>query len=625
MTSVTDTAVSVGSPPSTTNPTRRYVVGAYVATVLLSLLAVTTLMDLTKTTLRRPLYAHSDADFYSALVKNIVENHGYYVNPNLGAPGVQQSYDFPQPHSTHLLLLRFLALFTRNYAVVLNVYFLLTFPLIAVLALATFRHFGVSYPLGILGGMLYAFLPFHLFPGEGHLPYSSYFLVPVLILVLLWILKGEAFFRWDASAGERWVTRKGAVSLLICALMGGDTPYNAFFSVFFLIFTAALARLRYGRHRLCSTAVLTGMLLVVFGLNLLPTTLYQLRHGPNPDAVQRQVQEAEIYGLKLAQLVLPVTGHRIDALAALKNRYNMNRLRFWINENDWASLGAIGASGFLILLGWLFLGSGKKSGFDLFDSLSWLNLAGFLLGTIGGFGVLFALVVSDDIRAYNRVCAFLAFFSFFAVLLVLERIRIRLERLSRYLVYPLLALLLVGGLLDETVKANAHDRHALWAENVSDEAFVQQLETLLPKDAMIFQLPYVAFPASPPVNNMADYDHFRAYLHSSRLRWSYGAMRGRDVDLWQRRVAAMPPKEMAQTLALAGFSGIYVNRAGYADGAAQLESQLESVLQTEPLVSPNHRLVFFTLANVEQQLHQRYPGSQWEAMRRAALGSLHLP
>jgi phosphoglycerol transferase len=620
--SVTGTSVSFGSPPSTLNPTRRYVVAAYVATALLSLFAVTALMGLTKTSLRRPLYAHSDADFYSTLVKNIVENHSYYVNPNLGAPGVQQSYDFPQPHSTHLLLLQLLALFTSNYALVLNVYFLLTFPLIAVLALATFRQFGVSYPVGILGGTLYAFLPFHLFPGEGHLPYSSYFLVPVLSLVLLWILRGEAFFRWDVDGGQGWVTKKGGVSLLICVLMGGDTAYNAFFSVFFLVFTAVLARLRYARHRLRSTAVLTGTLLLVFGLNLVPTTLYQLRHGPNPDAVQRQVQEAEIYSLKLAQLVLPVTGHRIHALAALKERYNMNRLRFWINENDWTSLGAIGASGFLLLLGWLFFAGGKKSGFDLLDSLSWLNLAGFLLGTIGGFGVLFALVVSDDIRAYNRICAFLAFFSFFAALLVLERMS---ERLSRYLVYPLLALLLVGGLLDETVKTNAYDRRALWAENVSDEAFVHQLERLLPKNAMIFQLPYVAFPASPPVHNMADYDHFRAYLHSSSLRWSYGAMRGRDVDLWQRRVAALPPQEMAQTLALAGFSGIYVNRAGYADNAAQLENQLESVLQTEPLVSPNHRLMFFSLANVEQQLHERYPGPQWEAMHRGALSPLRLP
>lgn len=120
---------------------------------------------------------------------------------------------------------------------------------------------------------------------------------------------------------------------------------------------------------------------------------------------------------------------------------------------------------------------------------------------------------------------------------------------------------------------------------------------------MIFQLPYVPFPEYPPVNRMSDYSHFRAYLHSKDLRWSYGAIKGREVDGWQRMVASMPVDEMLKALSQKGFEGIYLDSHGFEDSGANLMSDIKRVLGTEPLVSDNQRLYFFDMTMYNRKMN----------------------
>lgn len=110
---------------------------------------------------------------------------------------------------------------------------------------------------------------------------------------------------------------------------------------------------------------------------------------------------------------------------------------------------------------------------------------------------------------------------------------------------------------------------------------------------MVFQLPYVPFPENPPVNRMVDYDGLRGYLHSDDLRWSYGAIRGRNDP--NAALAAEPTPALVKDVAAAGFAGIYVDRFAYADQAAKLEAELAATLGTKPLVSENGRFSFFQL------------------------------
>src|SRR5207244_1350618 len=97
-----------------------------------------------------------------------------------------------------------------------------------------------------------------------------------------------------------------------------------------------------------------------------------------------------------------------------------------------------------------------------------------------------------------------------------------------------LGLLVTAGIFDETPAHLLPDYHAWKDFYQADAAFVRSVEDSLPSGAMVFQLPYVPYPepsreALPRYQPILrhSYDHFRGYLHSQTLRWSYGGMKGR--------------------------------------------------------------------------------------------------
>jgi phosphoglycerol transferase len=94
---------------------------------------------------------------------------------------------------------------------------------------------------------------------------------------------------------------------------------------------------------------------------------------------------------------------------------------------------------------------------------------------------------------------------------------------------------------------------------------------------------------------MIDHEHLKAYLHSKKLRWSYGVAAGENQDVWQRTVAAQPVNELVKSVRGAGFAGIYLNRDGFEDHGAKIESELTAFLGTQPIVSEQGNLVFFHL------------------------------
>ncbi len=575
-------------------------VGAYAGATALCLLSLVWVMKLCRADLTIPFSYGGDGLLVSGLIKGLLDNKWYFHNRFVGMPTGLDQHDFPMPENLHYLLMKLMSLWTSDFALVMNLYFLMTFPLTAITSLVVFRRFNLSYPPAIVGSLLYALLPYHFFRGEPHLFLASYYLIPPMVMVVLWIWGEEPLFR---SANDNhnllsaWASSRVIASIVICVLVASAGIYYAFFAGFFLLVAGVFAFCHQrSRRQLLASGVLLAVLFLAFLANVSPHLIYAYRHGKNPVAFARSPVESEIYGMKVIQLVLPVTGHRIPYVANKKEKYNRSPL---VNENDAASLGAVGSCGFLLLLWWLIFRRPEAGRADLFRNLAVLNLSAVLLATIGGFGVVFASAVSANIRAYNRMSIYIAFFSIFAVTLFLEELvqRWATSKCGRCLVYSVLGLILLGGTLDQTTAHFVPPYPQLKAEYLNDADFVKRIEASVPQYAMIFQLPYVPFPANPPVHRMSDYSLFRGYLHSKTLRWSYGAMKGRVGDTWQRQVVAKPLAELVATLVLAGFSGIYVDRYGFAENGADLEAKLSSLLKTAPILAANQRLVFFNLEN----------------------------
>lgn len=102
-------------------------------------------------------------------------------------------------------------------------------------------------------------------------------------------------------------------------------------------------------------------------------------------------------------------------------------------------------------------------------------------------------------------------------------------------------------------------------------------------------------------------------------------MKNRHGDLWLRQISSLPVEQMVETLAFAGFSGIYVDRNGYnPDEGAALETQLREALQVGPVESENRRLVFFKTTDYNSRLRQQYSESEWSAKEELTLHPLTL-
>jgi phosphoglycerol transferase len=296
-------------------------------------------------------------------------------------------------------------------------------------------------------------------------------------------------------------------------------------------------------------------------------------------------------------MVLPVPGHRIDALSNLAIKYYQDTTI--PGEGSKQSLGFIATLGFAWLLLVALAGCISPRwivGDPRHRQLATATVIAFLIGTTGGLSTLFAYLVSPQIRSWNRISIFIAFFAIAGVALLLDALqqRIHVRRGRPVLVGALLLSVLLIGLYDQSNDTFAPKYSTAKDRYTNDAAFVSAIDGELSPQAQVFQLPYVPFPDGHH-GDMQSYELLRPYLHESDLRWSFGAVKGRPIADWQDDLANKPPRELLSEVSAAGFDGIYIDRSGYPDRAAKLERRLSKLLGVEPLVSPNEGMSFFSL------------------------------
>jgi phosphoglycerol transferase len=260
----------------------------------------------------------------------------------------------------------------------------------------------------------------------------------------------------------------------------------------------------------------------------------------------------------------------------------------------------------------------------LLDALAVLTAASLLLATVGGLGSLFALLVTPALRCYNRVSVYLGFFALAAVAVGIDRAvrRFAASRSRAGVCWCFLGSLLALGVLDQTSAGHVPAYGRLREEARVLREFVGRVEASVPAGSWVYQLPYAMFPPGAQPGQMFDYDHFRPYLYSRSLCWSYGAMHGRDGDAWRQRVAEQPLEEQVKLVSAVGFRGLYLDRAGFEDRAARAEAELRRLLGEEPAVSADGRMAFFPLVGYAERLRRHYTDEGWEALRRRALHSI---
>jgi len=112
---------------------------------------------------------------------------------------------------------------------------------------------------------------------------------------------------------------------------------------------------------------------------------------------------------------------------------------------------------------------------------------------------------------------------------------------------------------------------------------------------MVFQFPAIGFPEGHPVNGMGEYELIRPYLFTRTLRFSFGFNSGRPREIWQHELGTLTAAQTIEELERFGFSGLFINRKAFPDGAQRLLTDFVALGKTNVFQDANQEQVCFVL------------------------------
>jgi phosphoglycerol transferase len=489
---------------------------------------------------------------------------------------------------------------TQDVIAALNLYYLATFPLVFLSAYWVYGRLRLPAPFGFLGATLYALMPFHFQRGEGHLIESSYFLVPLLSYILVLTFRSRPFFHRYARGGWEWSWRDKQDWFFVGAMvfLSSLNEYHQFFFVMLLALAAVASWLRHRNYRILVGAAI--LLVATVGSTIGKTCIAHVLNEPGLELSQVGVPiaaygDAERFGLKMIQVVLPVGGHNFPPFRSITQTYNTAHE---VNENSTVALGLLGAAGFVYLLvNGIAAIVGRKKHLKILDLLSLLTLACVLIATIGGgasaIGTASKLLLGPDslltqVRGYNRIIVFIGFFSYYASAAFFAIVARRVSNRATGPVFQkaaygvISAPILIFALWDQVPFRFINDRGEA-RRHASDREFFMRVEAEMPARSLIFQYPFnihhanVSNSGTPPYNYA---DGIRPYLNTQTLRFTYGGDNGSAQIKWLQETAALPVESMLPRLCEYGFSGILIHRKLFSSAAeaADLEARITTAL-----------------------------------------------
>jgi phosphoglycerol transferase len=376
-------------------------------------------------------------------------------------------------------------------------------------------------------------------------------------------------------ASSRRMTFPGwgaAFCLLTALVIGVGNPYVLYLFLQ-LVGWAVIAQWLGARRRDNLVVGLTTIALALLGFLVVESHIWLFAPDTAANSpLVRNYGGTEFYALKPLELFLPPSGHRWEAFSFFGHRYL--RWSAWRGgEAFFPYLGLVGIAGFI----WLAVAAlqallrrerlpspALPAGWILaFSSMGGLtNIVAFFTGLL-------------VFRATNRFSVFL---SAIVLMFIASRMTRWWANRSPVLSIAAAALVAIVGLVDQLPPPPGLEKQQRIARRVAaDRELARILEENLKPNAMVFQLPVMMFPEAPPAFQLGDYEHFRPYLVSRSLRFSYGMLRGRSRGRWQRDAETLPTADFVRKIERYGFSALYFNRRGFADGGQKLLRELEQM------------------------------------------------
>ena len=512
----------------------------------------------------------------------------------LNAPFTANWTDWPSLDELHGLVLVVCA---RLFGVFggLNAALLLGHLLAAGTFFFVARVTGCATLWSFIGGLAYGLAPFMFAQSPHHPGVQWAWHVPLFTLVWRWVST-------DPGIEPRSRRFKEATGIgLLAGLL------NVYYTNILCQLTLIGAAIRYLRTRarpaLLSALAVIGAAAIGFAVSNFDTWTYKAVNGPNEGALVREYKWLEIYGLKIKDLFIPPVTHRSDAL---RNFGIEHRKLAVLNDEDGSPYqGIVGIACLLWLAGTTItrMASGREKDVPI---EAWWVLWIVSAFTTGGLNAILGALGFTMFRTGARYSIVILAITLLWAARELTTLQAGKDTShnSKATMSPWLlpAVALCGLILwDQAPRAPTAATIAEIDRQVTgDREFTEQMEAALPDGAMVFQLPVMEFPESP-TPGVPPYDHFRPYIFSKQLRFSFGSHKGREREKWQQQlqnllVAGATPDQVAQKIRFdadnvrravdelkkLGFSAIYVNRNGFPDRGKGLEEALLELGYTKP-------------------------------------------
>ncbi len=512
---------------------------------------------------------------------------------DLGAPFGANWNDWPTVEEVQYF---FFALLAQSFGLFagLNIGLLIGHLLAGATFYAVARRDGCNQTWAFAAGLAFALAPFLFAQSPHHFTVQLAWHVPLFLLVWQWVSTGPGI---KPRSPRFW----GACG--IGFLTGLQNPYFTNVLCQVTLLGAGLQWLRTrSRPALLSALAVIGAAAIAFALMNFDTWTYKAVHGPNQGALVREYKWLEIYGLKIKDLVVPPITHRWDVAA---NFSKAHRQVAPLSDEGASYQGIVGLACLLWLVATTVRNMIEGREKDV-PREAWQVLWIVLMFTTGGLN---AILGATGFTMFRTGCRYSIVILAITLLWAARRLsklqaeadRVRPSGAMDWRWPAAAAVLCLVILCDQVPRAPTAEETATSARQVAaDRDFAERMEAALPPGAMVFQMPVMEFPESP-LPGMPSYDHFRPYLFSKRLRYSFGSMKGRERERWQPAVqgklfeGATPDRQAGiirlnqanarvavDELKRLGFAAVYVNRNAFPDRGKGIEATMADLGYKKP-------------------------------------------
>lgn len=467
------------------------------------------------------------------------------------------------------------------------------------------RGFECDKTWAFVGGLAFGLAPYQFAQEPHHVGCQYIWHLPLFPLVWKWLATGDGL-----SLG----TKRFWQAMAIGFVTGLQNPYySSIFCQLVLVTGAVRMWQKRSLAAFAPAAAVIGAVAFAFLLSNLDTITYRMTHAAEiagaPLVGHREYKWMDIYGLKLVDLFIPQITHHSAAMARFGLQHRQASV---LNDEEGSGyLGLLGIGCLLFLVATAIRAMVEGRAKDVPIEAWWVLWIVIMFNTGGLNAIIAAFTGFSLFRTGIRYSIVILLVSLFHAA---ERMTAWQTRATGRLPSETLRIVTltaaVGGSLlvfwDQLPRSPTPQQVAAIADAVdSDRTFAAAMEAAIPpatdgKKAMVFQIPVME---GLPVPGVSTSDHYRPYLYSSRLHYSYGAtgetlawqkgvqrtlFQGAEIDRQQEVVRLHEPSvaRAVEEVTKKGFAAIYVNRNGYPDGGKGLRDVLAKLGYANVIDSP---------------------------------------